>query len=145
MKNDTYSRGVSGDGIEMPSGNVISLESGRIAWIRHYRHAGNVKEVCERFRISKKTFYKWLKRFKESGGDMNSLADRSRRPHRFPNSTPEAVVLLLRQARTETGFGQRRLKAYMARTHNITISERTIWKILKKFEDQSQNNNQRYY
>jgi len=145
MKNEMQSRGMSGDMSEVSSGNIVTLENGRMAWIRHYRYSGNVREVCERFQISKKTFYKWLKRFKESGEDLKSLADRSRRPHRFPNSTPESVVLLLHQARTETGFGQRRLKAYMERTHNISISERTIWKILKRRDSQQLNSRQRYY
>jgi transposase len=144
MKDDIHSWMITGED-EEGSDNIVTLENGRMAWIRHYRHSGNVKEVCERFHISKKTFYKWLKRFKESGEDLKSLADRSRRPHRFPNSTPESVVLLLRQARTETGYGQRRLKTYMATTHNISISERTIWKILKRFDSQSLSNRQRYY
>ena len=145
MKNDIHSDTAHEGNGQGSGGTIVPLENGRMAWIRHYRHSGNVREVCERFKISKKTFYKWLKRFKESGEDFGSLADRSRRPHRFPNSTPEAVVTLLRQARTETGYGQRRLKTYMAQTHNITISERTIWKILKRFENQSLNNRHRYY
>ncbi len=144
MKNEIQSRGLSGDTSGVSPGNIVTLETGRMAWIRHYRFSGNVREVCERFQISKKTFYKWLKRFKESGEDLRSLADRSRRPHRFPNSTPESVVLLLHQARTQTGFGQRRLKAYMAQTHNITISERTIWKILKRCDARQMNGRQRF-
>jgi len=104
----------------------------RIAWMRFYEVTGNVRFVCDTYGISKKTFYKWLKRYRESGGDEKSLDDRSKRPHRFPNSTPEQVVQLLRQARNRTGFGQRRLRAYMAKHYNIRISERTIWKILKR-------------
>ena len=145
MKHEIQNRPLSQAQSEPPPGRVIALENGRMAWFRHYWHSGNVREVCERFQISKKTFYKWLKRYKESGEDLKSLDDRSRRPHRFPRSTPESVVLLLRQARAETGYGQRRLKAYMARNHNISISERTIWKILKRFEVQQINDRHRYY
>ena len=108
-----------------------SPENGRIAWMQMYEQTGNVRLVCATFGISKKTFYKWLKRYRQSGKDPQSLEDRSRRPHRCPNSTPESVVFLLRQARKKTGFGQRRLKVYMAKCYNIRISERTIWKILR--------------
>ena len=145
MKHDIENRPILGSQGENLAVNVLPLEGGRIAWFRHYWHSGNVKEVCERFQISKKTFYKWLKRYKESDGDFRSLDDRSRRPHRFPKSTPESVVLLLRQARAATGYGQRRLKAYMAKNHNIAISERTIWKILKRFEDRAASEQRRYY
>jgi transposase len=142
---DNHKRTIPAGEEKLPEGKVIPLENGRIAWFRLYNRSGSVKEVCERFQISKKTFYKWLKRYKESGEDSGSLSDRSRRPHRFPKSTPDAVIQLLRQARAETGFGQRRLKAYMAQNHNIAISERTIWKILKRFEVQPLNERHRYY
>jgi len=43
-------------------------------------------EICERFEISRKTGYKWLARYKESG--PAGLLERSRRPHHSPNATP---------------------------------------------------------
>jgi transposase len=106
-------------------------ESKRVSWIQLYLQTRDIQRVCSRFGVSKKTFYKWLKRYKEANGDLNSLHDRSRRPHSFPRATPPDVVLLLIKARNETGFGQRRLKSYMAKHHNINLSERTIWKLLK--------------
>ena len=107
----------------------------RLAWMICYEETGSAQEVCRRFGISRKTFYKWLKRYRSSNGDTSSLVDQSRRPHRFPNATPESSVLLLKRLKEQTGFGQRRLKAYLQEKHNITISERTIWKILKRLED----------
>jgi transposase len=114
-----------------------SPEQTRLAWMLCYAESKNVQEVCKKFSISKKTFYKWLKRYKASNGDSASLSDRSRRPHRSPRSTPDAVVSLLRRAKDETGYGQRRLRTYLAEYHNIIISERTIWKILKRSNGQS--------
>jgi hypothetical protein len=32
----------------------------------------------------------------------------------------------------ETGFGQRRLRAYLEQKYHVRMSERTIWKILKQ-------------
>jgi transposase InsO family protein len=55
------------------------------------------KEACSRFSISRKTGYKWLKRFRDEG--EAGLADRSRRPKESPgksSSKVEAMVLKLR-------------------------------------------------
>jgi len=115
------------------SGDVSSLHP-RLAWMICYAETGSAQEVCKRFGISRKTFYKWLKRYRHSAGDTKSLVDQSRRPHNFPSATPESSVQLLKRLKEQTGFGQRRLKAILQEKHNITISERTIWKILKKLE-----------
>jgi len=104
----------------------------RMAWILYYQEKKNVRLVCQKFGISRKTFYKWLKRYNKSGGDPSSLRDNSRRPHRFPRATPREVVQQIIEAKKETGYGQRRLKQYLVEKHNITVSEHTIWKLLKR-------------
>ena len=104
----------------------------RLAWMNLYEESGSAKEVCRRFGISRKTFYKWLKRYQSSNHDATSLKDRSRRPHRSPRSTPEAIIGLIRRLHDETGFGQRRLRAHLLEYHRISLSERTIWKLLKR-------------
>lgn len=57
----------------------------------------NFSQLCRKFRISRKTGYKWLHRYLEEGSE--GLRDRSRRPHTSPNRTPGTVeqrVLSLR-------------------------------------------------
>jgi len=64
----------------------------------------NVARLCRGFGISRKTGYKWLKRYKE-GGDA-ALADRSRRPNESPNrcsSLVESAVLEVRRAHPAWG------------------------------------------
>ena len=100
----------------------------------YYNETKSAPEVCKRFGISRKTFYKWLKRYRQMNGDAASLTDQSRRPHRFPKATPESSVLLLKRLKEQTGFGQRRLKVHLMEKYNISISERTIWKILKRLD-----------
>ena len=107
----------------------------RLAWMICYSETENAQEVCRRFGISRKTFYKWLKRYRASSGDSKSLMDQSRRPHHFPKATPESSVLLLKRLKEQTGYGQRRLKMYLQENYNISLSERTIWKILKRLEE----------
>ncbi|HMK39070.1 MAG TPA: helix-turn-helix domain-containing protein [Bacteroidota bacterium] len=109
----------------------------RLAWMMAYRETGNAQAVCNRFGISRKTFYKWLKRYEQSDGDSTSLCDRSRRPHHFPRATRPEHVELLRRVREETGFGQRRLRAYMEEKYRVSLSERTIWKLLKREDEDS--------
>jgi transposase InsO family protein len=70
----------------------------------------NISQLCERFRISRKTGYKWLARFR-CQGDLG-LSDQSRRPTSSPSRTPgdiEAEVLRLRDQ--HPAWGGRKLRA----------------------------------
>lgn len=104
----------------------------RMAWMMYYAQVKSVRKVCEKFGISRKTFYKWWNRYQQSGLNAKSLQDESRRPHRSPRATPQAVVERIVEAREETGYGQRRLKSYLETEHNIVLSEHTIWKLLRR-------------
>ena len=46
-------------------------------------------ELCRRYGISRRTGYKWLSRF---DGDLDNLADRSRRPCGCSHATSPVVV-----------------------------------------------------
>lgn len=57
-----------------------------------------ITELAERYGVSRKTTYKWVKRFEEQGRD--GLVDRSRRPSTSPTRTPDETteaILLLRK------------------------------------------------
>src|SRR5262249_26818535 len=49
----------------------------------------NIRELCRRFKVSEKTFYKWRKRWKDQG--EAGLDKRLRRPHQSPRP-PTAQV-----------------------------------------------------
>lgn len=69
----------------------------------------NVKELCARFGISRKTAYKWIGRSR-AGGRL-ALADRSRRPFVSPKQTsPEMSELVLALRRAHPAWGARKLK-----------------------------------
>ena len=59
-----------------------SNERLRVEWMVFYYTAakGNVTLTAQHFSISRKTFYKWFNRFKDSKYDVQSLADRSKAP-----------------------------------------------------------------
>ena len=74
----------------------------------------DVVELCRIFGVSRQTGYKWLRRFRDAGHDIGSLADRSRRPHHSPTAVPEMVqdiVVDVRKAHPR--WGPRKLRAWL--------------------------------
>jgi transposase InsO family protein len=71
-------------------------------------------ELCDRFGISEKSGYKWLKRYGEGG--VANLAERSRAPRSHPHSVVQEVVdVLLAARRRHPRWGPRKLIAVVAR------------------------------
>jgi transposase InsO family protein len=65
----------------------------------------NVSAICRDAGVSRKTFYKWVARYRAEG--MEGLAERSRRPHRSPHRTPlevEDQVVRLRKELIDAGL-----------------------------------------
>jgi transposase len=104
----------------------------RLQWMRHHERTHNVREVAERFGISRKTFYKWWKRYRASNADPLSLVDRSRRPLRSPRKVSGEVEAAIIRLRRETGFGPKRLAVQLEQKHGVRLSPRTVWKILRR-------------
>jgi transposase InsO family protein len=65
-------------------------------------------ELCRRFGISRKTGYKWRKRYAAGGKD--ALGDHSRRPRRSPRQVTPAVAQRVIALRQETTWGGRKLR-----------------------------------
>jgi transposase len=107
----------------------------RLAWMLYYQEVHMVKKVCERFGISRKTFYKWWNRYDNSGKDTKSLFDISKKPHHSPLATPQHIIQVIIKAKLETGYGQRKLKKYIKNKYDISLSEHTIWKITKQYSN----------
>ncbi len=115
-----------------PLSQQSDIASVRYEWFKEYEKCSNVNEVCKRFGISRKTFYKWLKRFKESGKSIHSLTDHARTPLHSPNQTCNETQKLVLALRVQTGSGPRKIREKLAREYNISLSERTIWKIFQR-------------
>jgi transposase InsO family protein len=91
----------------------------------------NVRELCRRFGISRKTGYKWLEREETAGAA--GLADRSRRPHTMPRLTEAAVtdrVLALRDAHPT--WGGRKLRRRLQDLGDPAPAASTITEILRR-------------
>lgn len=61
----------------------------RQRYLEYFLKHGNATETAIRYRISRKTLYKWLKRY---DGTWQSLVERSRRPHYSPQAHTEEEI-----------------------------------------------------
>ena len=109
----------------------LSLEAQiRLEWVVFYETVGkcDASATAKYFCISRKTFHKWLKVFRDSKQDVNSLCDRSRTPIRkrtwMVTQQEEARIKDLRKAHMK--YGKTKLKVLYAQKHHEEIS---TWKI----------------
>src|SRR4026207_1842867 len=92
--------------------------------------AGNVASTCRHFGISRKTFYKWKRRFAEHG--EAGLCDRARTPHRSPRATPPEIVSKLLYLRQHYHFGPGKIADYLKRFHGVTLAPSSVHRLLRK-------------
>ena len=72
----------------------------------------SLSALCREFGISRKTGYKWLKRYREGG--LNGLEDQPRRPQHSPSQTPPEVEQVIVEARqAHPAWGSRKLKRWL--------------------------------
>jgi transposase len=90
-----------------------------------------ISNICKRYGVSRKTYYKWNNRYKQKG--IEGLLDVSKRPHninyRKITSEVEETILDLRLGKR---FGCNRIKFRLRNVVGISLSTRTIYKVLKR-------------
>ena len=73
-------------------------------------------ELCHRYGVSRKTGYKWLRRFEDDGFD--GLRDRSRRPHSCPHRTPdECVEAIIEKKKRHPSWGAKKIVPRLKKRH----------------------------
>jgi transposase len=79
----------------------------------------NMTELCQIYNISRKTGYKWIERFQESGA--SGLEELDRRPQNCPHATPDRIVKQILELRFKhPTWGARKLRARLEETKNGT-------------------------
>ena len=73
----------------------------------------HIKTLCQEFGISRKTAYKWIKRYEEEG--VQGLSNHSRRPLTSPYRTSEEITRLILDTRKSVHWGGKKLKEYLRR------------------------------
>jgi len=116
----------------MPKHYYSQIIRKRLAWILMYQKSGNASYVCRYFGIARKTFYKWLKRYENSGNNMQSLLDESKRPKTSPMETREDFQRLIARLRKSTRMGPDRLKFFLLRDYGIEVKRGAIYSALKR-------------
>jgi transposase InsO family protein len=90
----------------------------------------SMQALCGRYGISRKTGYKWLRRF-EQVGSLGSLEEHSRRPHHSPGQTEPAIEDRVVALRQRYGWGSRKLRCLLER-EDIELGRSTIDRILAR-------------
>lgn len=116
---------------------VQKSASDRVAWrerilLRAASGRSNVTEACRAAGISRTVFYRWKARAGAEG--PSGLADRSRRPHGHPRTTPTETVAKIVLLRSRYGWGPARIAAFLESEQGIKISGPGIWKILDRLD-----------
>jgi transposase len=115
----------------------------RLAILQHAEEVtGNVSRTCRYYGISRQCFYRWQRRYEAEG--LEVLRDRSSRPHFSPLATHTDIVGKIVYLRQHYHFGPRKISMYLARYHDITISNSGVWRILKRLELNRLPASQRY-
>lgn len=82
----------------------------------YLRQTLDMTELCQLYRISRKTGYKWIERYLTHG--PQGLEDRSRRPNNSPGQTPAEIVEALVQVRQRhPSWGAKKLLPFVQKRH----------------------------
>ena len=85
-------------------------------------------ELCQRFGISRKTGYKWKRRYREKG--VTGLADRTRRPEHSPRRSEPVMEEQVLAIRDQYGWGARKIKSCLERRGDGPLAKSTVHSIL---------------
>jgi transposase InsO family protein len=89
----------------------------------------SARQFCRTAEVPYPTFARWWAAWRRSG--KYGLLDRSRRPHRSPNSLAVAIVQVVRQFHRELGVGVRRLHAHLTQS-GVQCSLSSVYRILRR-------------
>jgi transposase InsO family protein len=89
----------------------------RTQFIADYlRDVLSITELCTMYGVTRKTGYKWIDRYLRQG--PAGLEERSRRPRRSPNESPEDIVAAILEARRHhPSWGGKKLLALLHKRH----------------------------
>lgn len=88
----------------------------RIEFAMKAQHCLNFGELCLQYGISRKTGYKWRKRYAQSG--LDGLTELSRAPHRQAQELPEVIVCeIVKLKNAHPNWGPRKIRALYDRKH----------------------------
>ena len=98
--------------------------------LEHAVESGNVAKTCRYFGIPRSSFYRWHKVYLEHGEEGLRCKKPIAKSH--PNQTPDEIVEKILYLRQKYHLGPVRIMWYMARYHQMRVSDATIYRVLKR-------------
>ena len=116
----------------MPWKGAVAVSDVRLTFVHQIVTLGTpITQACREHGISRKTGYKWIRRYRQGGS--KTLGDRSRRPHNSPGKTKHQIEMAVVQTHDRYHWGAAKVHAYLSRNKSIKLpSVRTVHQILKR-------------
>lgn len=102
----------------------------RLKWLRYFKKYRNIAKTSRYFGISRQTFYKWLKRYKNY--DRKSLIDQSRKPKNIKYKITLETYKIIKELRINKQWGPFKISKYLKNERDFNLSPSSIYKILRK-------------
>jgi transposase InsO family protein len=113
----------------MPWQQTDAMEQ-RLRFVSLALRGGNFSQLCREFGVSRKTGYKWLRRYRKNSR-FSEVVERSRRPLTSPARTPVEIERKVLDKHALWGDGARKIGHWLE-AEGVHIHERTIHRILKR-------------
>ncbi len=115
----------------MPWKGALTVSDVRQLFLEQLRtHTHSLAALCRQHGISRKTAYKWLRRFQQAGPP--ALHDRSRRPHHSPARTDSCLEQAIVQTHQRFHWGAAKIHAYLQAQKLPVPSITTVQAILTR-------------
>lgn len=110
----------------------------RVEWMVFYYTVAkeSATVTAQHFSISRKTFYKWLKRFRASKYDVRNLGDRSKAPHRKRHWEVSLIQeeRIRRLRKRCPYYGKKKLKVLYEKEYSEEISTWKIERVIRRYK-----------
>lgn len=110
--------------------NIIHQDAYHRQRMMKYLANHTVAETSIQYRVSKKTVYKWKKRY---DGSLESLKNKNRKPHRSPRSQSPDEIRLVKNAWLKDKEGDKLVMWYNACQKGYTRCYQTFLRTIRKF------------
>ncbi len=98
--------------------------------LQHAERIGNVRKACRYFGVGRSSFYRWRDAYLKDG--EAGLKNAKSVPKNPANQTPSEIVEKVLYLRRKYHMGPIRIVWYLARYHDIKISDAGVYRILRR-------------
>lgn len=112
----------------MPGTKLSAPKEARARWyLQVEKYGKSVKEICNIFGVSRKTYYKWYNL------DHHLVVRDSKRREMHPHTklTPKFKVIVY-DAKIKYNFGPKKMKLFLEKNYNLKVTANAIYKYYKR-------------